>query len=75
MATSLLRKPVMATFLAEAELADPRRAHDPTVCPPITFDSDTIGDPGRSVGRGIITAVLISTPLWALIAFTIYLLL
>jgi hypothetical protein len=66
----------MATQLAEAALIDPRLVHEAPVRPPATYDSNAAQDDDRTTpGQGIVVAMLISVPFWALIAFTIYLLL
>ncbi len=72
--------------LAEPKLAEPRLLQPKLVDPPVVsapvgrtlpaYGSDPCDDGDRSVAaRGIIIAVLIALPLWALIAFTVYLLL
>ncbi|MDB5400545.1 MAG: hypothetical protein JWQ55_2563 [Rhodopila sp.] len=66
----------MATQLAEAALIDPRLVHEAAARPPATYDSNATQDDDRTTaGQGIAVAMLISVPFWALIAFTIYLLL
>jgi hypothetical protein len=62
----------MGTYLAEAELVDPRLVHRPEAPPSTEYDgtAETEGSPVR----GILIALWISAPFWALIAFTIYLL-
>jgi hypothetical protein len=65
----------MAAQLADAELIDRRIIHEMVGDAPVAYGSDTVEDNDRTTAvRGIATAVLISTPFWALIAFTIYLL-
>jgi hypothetical protein len=64
----------MATYLAEAELADPKLVHEPVMRLNVA-DTITTGEGGGSPARGIMIAALISTPFWALVAFTLYLLL
>jgi hypothetical protein len=65
----------MATYLAEAELADPKLVHEPVMRSLNVADTITTGEGGGSPARGIMIAALISAPFWALVAFTIYLLL
>jgi len=62
----------MGTYLAEAELVDPRLVHQPEARPSTAYHgtADTEGSPVR----GILIALSLSAPFWALIAFTIYLL-
>ena len=67
---------MMATQLADAALIDPRTIQQPAGRSVTGYDSEAMPDDGRlTAARGIVTAVLISTPFWALIAFTVYLLL
>jgi hypothetical protein len=66
----------MATQLADAERIDVRVLHDAAVHPFLGCDADAAdGDERTPAARGILTAVLISTPFWALAGFTMYLLL
>ena len=65
----------MATHLAEADLTDPRVRQGATaglLTPDYRDESDDAEQP--SPVRGIRTAILISMPFWALVAFTVYLL-
>ena len=63
----------MAIQLADAALIYPGTVHQ-SMAPPVTGrDIDPMADDDRlTVARGIGTAVLISAPLWALVAFTVY---
>lgn len=64
----------MATQLADRELVDTRTQPAAPASSAAMFDS--IEDDGRlTAARGIATGVVISLPLWVLIAFTIYMLL
>lgn len=60
------------SHFAEVQLADP--AIELARPPPQPFDLDENGE-RSSAARGIITAILLSTPFWALVAFALYLLL
>lgn len=69
----------MAIQLAEAELVGSRPVRKPEARPNvgIEYQSTTYRAPtetGGPAGRGIMIALLISAPFWALIAFTVYLL-
>jgi hypothetical protein len=71
-----LRKPVMATQLAEMGLPDPPMACETVGRPRTVCDGEVAEDDDRpAVARGIVVAALISTPLWALVVFTLYLVL
>ena len=50
-------------------------AHGAVVRPRATYESRVEHDSGRSTARGIMTAVVIAAPFWALVAFAVYLLL
>ena len=64
----------MATRLAEAD--HPRMVHEAGGHALVTPDSDAADDDERpTAARGIVAAVLLSAPFWALFAFTIWLLL
>jgi hypothetical protein len=67
---------VMAIQLADVELDGPRAVQEVPARPLAAFDSTTVDDnEGVMGGRGIVAAVLISAPFWALLAFTLYLVL
>ena len=68
----------MSTHIAELEPASSALADAPgSVLATIYGDQpvEPVGDQDRSVGmvRGIVSAVLISLPFWALFAFAVYL--
>ena len=66
----------MAIQMADSALLDRRINREASDHAPVSYVSDpTEHDDQTTAGRGIVTAVVISTPFWALIAFTIYLLL
>jgi hypothetical protein len=66
----------MATQLADAERIDVRVLHDAAMHPFLGDDADPAdGDERSTAARGILTAVLISTPFWGLIGLMMYLLL
>ena len=66
---------MMASQLADAELFDPQVVDTAVVRPPTVHDNHTAEEEGPSMAsRGIVIAMLISLPFWALIAFTIFLL-
>ncbi len=66
---------MMATQLADAELLDPPKDHPPIARSQTIFEPYVAEEEGRSLAsRGIVIAMLISLPFWALIAFTIFLL-
>jgi hypothetical protein len=63
----------MATQLAEADLIDPRVRRRATTHVQAANDPDEIdGRQWRNPARGILTAMLISAPIWALIAYALY---
>jgi len=63
----------MAPPLADAELIDRLTVHRALVRPPAGVDGDLIEPDGQlTAARGVIIGVLIATPLWALIGFTLY---
>jgi hypothetical protein len=62
----------MALQLAEAEL-DPRA--EAVGLTAVTCASDVTEDDDLAAGRGIVIGILIASPLWGLIALTVYLLL
>ena len=64
----------MATYLAEAELVDPQTVHKPQARPNIAAEFHSTAPTEGSPTRGILIALSISAPFWALIGFTIYLL-
>jgi hypothetical protein len=66
----------MAIQPAHTELSDPPVSHQPNPRLFETRDGDSIEDDGRTTAvRGIMTAVALSVPFWALTAFVVYLLL
>ena len=66
----------MAIQMADSALLDHQMVHDAVDHVPVTYITDPIEDHDRtSAVRGIMTAMVISAPFWALIGFTIYLLL
>ncbi len=65
----------MAAQLVNAELADRRPVSKAVDELPATYSSNpTDGSNRITAARGLVTAMMISMPFWALIAFTIYLL-
>jgi hypothetical protein len=66
----------MVMQLAEQELVEPRTVPEAAASPSAATAPDPIGEnEHQAVARGIMAAVLISTPFWALLAFTIYMVL
>lgn len=66
---------MMATQMADADLLDPPMVPAEVVPPQTAIDSHGAEDEGHFLApRGIIIAMLISLPFWALIAFTVFLL-
>jgi hypothetical protein len=71
----------MEMQLSDADLIETAMVQDVVVCPLATYEDKATckdkseHDSGRSTARGIMTAVVIAAPFWALVAFTIYMLL
>ncbi len=66
----------MAMQVLDTERLDPLEACDLGARPSAAGDDDASEDDGPpTVARGVLMAMLISTPFWGLIAFTFYLLL
>jgi hypothetical protein len=66
----------MSTQLAEAELTDLATVEDVVRRAAAEFGEDNTGDERQmSAARGIVIAMLISLPFWALVVFTVYMLL
>jgi hypothetical protein len=65
----------MEMQLSDADRIETGMAHDAVVRPRATYESRVEHDSGRSTARGIMTAVVIAAPFWALVAFAVYLLL
>jgi hypothetical protein len=65
----------MSTHLAEAELADSVLVEE-TVRPSAVWFTDDFADNDRRLpaARGVIIAMMISTPFWVLVGVAIYLL-
>jgi len=62
----------MDTQLADVAPVDSRAAAVPAYA---GYETDPLpDDEGMTVARGIVSAVLIATPFWALLAFTAYML-
>ena len=71
----------MAPQLADAAVMDSETMQEamgrptPSFDPIPAFDNDPMPDDDRlTVARGIVTAMVIASPFWALIAFTVYML-
>ena len=64
----------MATYVAEAELVEPRALHSPAPRPNLAAEFRGTADTDGSAAKGILIAVSLSVPFWVLIGFTIYLL-
>jgi hypothetical protein len=60
----------MASQVSDADLIDLQAAQQTLVCPVIS--NETEADDNADWSRGIKTAVMIATPFWALVAFTLY---
>jgi hypothetical protein len=65
----------MEMQLSDADRIETAMAPDAVLRPRATYESKVEQDSGRSMARGIMTAVVIAAPFWALVAFAIYLLL
>lgn len=66
----------MATQAAAAELHTSRGLNVVSAISADDYDNDSNeADPKTSTARAIVIALLISSPFWALVAFTIYLVL
>ena len=66
----------MVAQLADAKFASSHAGREVSGQTAAVFSTDeTISDPGRSGARAILVAMLIASPFWVLVAFTIYLLL
>lgn len=66
----------MSIHLADAELLAPEAARAATPqAQPVYDDVEADDDDRLAVARGVLGAVIISTPFWILIGFTIYMLL
>jgi hypothetical protein len=64
----------MAPQLTDEKLDDPRLVHAAAAPPLAARDREVPEDEWRAA-RGIVIGILIASPLWALIGFTLYLLL
>lgn len=64
----------MSSQLADAMLIDPLTAREAVQHPAASLGNVEDGQEIR-VARGIMTAMLISAPFWALVGFTVYLVL
>ena len=66
---------MMATQLADAAVLAQESAQGPEGHRGTRFDSHQMPDDDRlNVARGIVTAVLMAAPFWALVAFTVFML-
>jgi hypothetical protein len=66
----------MSTHIAEAELFEPGADSRPPAAAQPFYDDPEMDDGDRlAVARGVATGVIISTPFWILVGFTVYMLL
>jgi hypothetical protein len=62
----------MATYRAKTRLVDSGEAHVASPLPPLSAVAEADEDGRLSAARGIIGGVILSAPIWMLIAFIVH---